>query len=1102
MTDPVEPAAVEPAVASAEAKAADDALVREAERRALELLVSAQPSRAEAARARRLSRLLADVAGRDLLLDLTDQVMRIRDARRSARRLHDLARAGVPASLGPVDRLGMSALGALAPSAPRLAQRLVRWRVDRDTAGVVLPADDPAFGRYLAARRAAGFRLNVNILGEAILGEAEAAARARRVEALVRRADVDYVSVKISAICANLDVLAWDDSLARIDDRLVGLYRAARDASPRTFVNLDMEEYRDLELSVAAFIRALDRDELADLEAGIVLQAYIPDSHAALEELCAWATRRRARGGAPIKVRIVKGANLANELVEAELHGWTPATYATKAEVDASYKRLLDRALDLPAPGALRIGVASHNLFEVGWALAVADGRPDGHRIEVEMLEGMAPSQARATRDMAGSLLLYAPIVAAADREASIAYLSRRLDENSAPENFLRALFDITPGSPAWHEQDERFRAAVATRHAVDITPRRTQDRRLPAPPYPADGTFRSSADTDFTVPGNRAWIADALATAHVPTPEVITATSTVDSLVGTALDAQRAWSSTSWDDRRRALAAVVDVMEAQRAETIAIMARTTGKTVREGDPEVSEAVDFAAYAAYLTLAHEQLQRDGAHWAPHRLVVVAGPWNFPYAIPASGVVHAIAAGSAVILKPAPQARAVAAALVDQIVAAGVPEHLVQLACTPDDEVGQHLVTHADVDLLVLTGSYDTAALFAGWRPGQRLLAETSGKNSLVITAAADLDLAIKDLVKSAFGHAGQKCSAASLAIVEAAVYDDPSFGQRLADAVSSLVVGPATDLVTMTGPLIEPPSDRLERALTRLDPGEEWLVEPQCLDADTHLWSPGVRLGVQPGSWFHLTECFGPVLGLMRAPDLATAIDWQNQVEFGLTGGIHSLDPSEIRTWLARAEVGNAYVNRHITGAIVRRQPFGGWKRSSIGPGSKPGGPAHLHAYGTWTTPLADAGVRRDFTRAWQDYFGIDHDPSALRAESNILRYRPLDVVVVRVSGTDEAALDVLRTVAQVTGVRLVVSETGRETDHELAVRLGGLGAGAARLRLLTDASDDVHRAAFDAGVAVDAAPVTAVPAIELHHWVREQAVSQTMHRYGRLLTR
>jgi RHH-type transcriptional regulator, proline utilization regulon repressor / proline dehydrogenase / delta 1-pyrroline-5-carboxylate dehydrogenase len=1081
----------------------DSALISDAEGRAARVLEAAKPTRDEAARSARLAKLLADDDGRDLLLDLTDQVMRIHNPARSAQRLRELTRSGVPASLGPFDRLGLMMLGSVAPLGPKTAQSLVSWRVDKDTAGVILPADDPAFSDYLARRKADGFRLNVNVLGEAILGDEEADARARRVEALIRRPDVDYVSVKISAVCANLDVLAWDDSLDRIDRQLTRLYRAARDASPRTFVNLDMEEYRDLDLSVAAFMRVLDREEFRDLSAGIVLQAYIPDSHAALETLCAWANARFAAGGAPTKIRLVKGANLANELVEAETHDWPLATYPSKPDVDASYKRMLDRALELGDPEAVRLGIASHNLFEVGWALAVRDERPDGQRIEIEMLEGMAPPQARAVRDAAGSLLLYAPVVARSDRDASIAYLSRRLDENAAPENFLRALFDITPGSKAWHEQAALFREAVRNRHRVSTSPRRTQDRHHPSVGHPTDGSFTNAPDTDFTLAQNRDWVREALQSTTIAEPALVTSKDAVDILVQRGIDAQRDWVATDWQRRRAVLAAVADVMEAARGETIAVMARTTGKTVREGDPEVSEAIDFTTYAAHLTLGHERVESSGATWTPHRLVVVAGPWNFPYAIPASGLVHAIAAGSAAILKPAPQARAVGAALVTHLHAAGLPEGLVQLACTPDDEVGQHLITHPDVDQVMLTGSYETAALFTGWRPDVRLLAETSGKNAIVVTQAADIDQAIKDIVRSAFGHAGQKCSAASLAIVEAAVYDDPSFLSRLADAVRSLRVGPADDPATMMGPLVEAPGEKLLRGLTDLDEGEAWLVEPRCIDEKACLWTPGVRTGVRPGSWFHMTECFGPVLGVMRAPDLHTAIEWQNAVEYGLTGGIESLDPAEIDTWLDRVMVGNAYVNRHITGAIVRRQPFGGWKRSSIGAGSKPGGPAHLHSYGTWTAATdIDDGTRSAFERTWRSYFEREHDPSELNSEANILRYRPVDSVILRAHDADDPQVGVARLAAVTAGVTLILSFATDEPDSAFVDRMAEAPAGTRRLRLLTNAGPEVHSAAFGAGIAVDTGPVTNVPELEFHHWVLEQSVSRTMHRHGRLLRR
>jgi len=1077
--------------------APERSLAPTAERRARELLTAALAgtTRKERRAAQRLGKLLADDDGRDLILDLTDQVLRIRDRRRAARRLRDLVAQGAPASLSPIDRLGLRMLGVVAPYAPRLAGRAVDWRVNQETTGVILPGEDAPLTRYLARRRADGFRLNVNVLGESILGDDEAAARFDLVASRVRRPDVDYVSIKISALCANLDVLAWDDSLERVTERLAALYRIAQEHG--TFVNLDMEEHRDLELSVEAFVQVLDQPEFHQMPAGIVLQAYIPDSHAALDRLVTWANERYAAGRAPIKIRLVKGANLAMEQVEAELHDWPQAPYYSKADVDASYKRMLETALRTADPGALRLGVASHNLFDVAWALTLRDSLDDPQMIEIEMLEGMAPAQARAVRDAAGSLLLYAPVVEKADREASIAYLSRRLDENSGPENFLRSLFDLTPDSPTWDHERDRFRASLARQDQIEIVSHRDQDRRSEQTVFPVDGSFANVADTDFTTPGNRAW-AEAILAMPAPTePRLTTTAPEVNDAVARARAAQERWARTSWQERRETLARVAEVMAAHRADTLAAMAITTGKTLREGDPEVSEAIDFALYAAHLTLQHEELT-ERLDWQPHEVVLVAGPWNFPYAIPASGLVHALAAGSAAILKPAPEARAVGALLVAQLHEAGVDPDLVQLVATPDDEVGKHLVTHPDVSEVVLTGSLATADLFLGWRPDLRLRAETSGKNSLIITAAADIDLAIKDLVKSAFGHSGQKCSAASLAIVEASVYDDPSFKRRLADAVRSLRVGSATDPATIMGPVINPPSGPLARGLTELSPGEAWLVEPRALDDSGRLWSPGVIWDVRPGAWFHLTECFGPILGVIRAEDLDEAIKIQSAVQYGLTGGLHSLDPKEIDIWLQRAQVGNAYVNRHITGAIVQRQPFGGWKRSSIGGGAKPGGPSHLHSYGTWQPRNLDVDrARQSFADAWADRFGVDTDPSGLRSESNVLRHHPLQGVVVR-GETSGAAYDVAMLAAQATGTRVIWSDPREESDQHLAARLQA--SGVERLRLLAPASDELLASAHAAGIAVDRQPITDAGEVELPHWLKEQAISVTRHRHGRLL--
>lgn len=1056
-------------------------------------------TRSETNQLHRLGKLIGDERGRALVQLLTDDVLRIHGARRAARRFRDVVdTVGIPPSLGILDALMIRAGAAIAPFVPQLLMPLVTRRIRNETRGVVLSAKDPAFADHVRRRRDEGVRINVNVLGEAILSNAEADKRLASVRSRLARPDVDYVSVKISAICANVDPLAFDDSVARVSQRMRTLYRDAMSVVPHKFVNLDMEEFKDLALTVATFTSVLDEPEFAGLDAGLVLQAYLPDSHAALEHLGGWAVARHARDdgrGGRIKIRLVKGANLAMEQVDAETHGWRQAPYFTKADVDASYKRMLDSALRPEWRDSLRIGLASHNLFDIAWALILRDELDDPRQVELEMLEGMAPAQARAVNAAAHGLLLYAPVVAPNDVDSSIAYLSRRLDENTSPDNFLRALFTLRPGTVEFAEQAERFRTSVAARDTIGTV----SYRGGPVAAEPND-RFDNEPDSDFTVAAVRdaalAASSDLSAVPHTSSTEAI------DAVVSTAAAAGARWATASTAERRALLDSVAATMATQRNITLAVMAAEAGKAIREGDPEVSEGIDFARYYGSVGAALvDDLRSDGVEITPLGVVLVVAPWNFPYAIPAGGVCAALAAGNAVILKPAPETRRTAWLLVNQMWDAGVPRELLQYVACEDDEVGQHLVTHDDIATVVLTGSYDTAKLFVGWKPQIRLLAETSGKNALVITAAADIDGALKDLVRAAFGHAGQKCSAASLAIVEADVYDDPVFQQRLTDAVTSLAVGWPAEPATIMGPLINPPGGNLLRALTTLDAGERWLVEPRPLQSDgpTRLWSPGVKIGVRPGSWFHLTECFGPVLGVMRSDDLDHAIELQNATPYGLTGGIHSLDPAEVRRWLDRVEVGNAYVNRHITGAVVQRQPFGGWKRSSIGCGVKAGGPDYvLLMSGVHHSEPDPTVATASFERWWSEWFSQDHDPSGLRSERNILRYRPLGPVVLRFDDTVAAAtIDVAIDAARHCGVQVHVSDATAESEPALLERVASLHA--ERVRCLSVVSDEVRVALLEQSVGLDLTPVSHHGRLELGRWLKEQAISETTHRYGRL---
>jgi RHH-type transcriptional regulator, proline utilization regulon repressor / proline dehydrogenase / delta 1-pyrroline-5-carboxylate dehydrogenase len=1103
------------------------------------------------ASARRLAGVLRDPNGLAFTVGFVDGVIRPEDPRAAARHLASLVPIiprFLPLPLRAAVRtgaiVGKVLPGVVVPVAQASLRRMVRH--------LVVDASERRLGPALRQirRTRQNARLNINLLGEAILGEDEAARRVEGTRALLARDDVDYVSIKVSSTVAPHDPWSFDRAVADAVEALVPLYRLARTArgGPK-FLNLDMEEYKDLDLTLAVFTTLLDRPEFHDLEAGIVLQAYLPDALSVMVRLQEWAAARVARGGAPIKVRVVKGANLPMEQVDAELHGWPLATCGSKQESDASYKAVLDYALRREHTAAVRIGVAGHNLFDIAlaWLLASRRGCTDG--IEVEMLLGMATAQAAAVRADVGSLLLYTPVVHPDEFDVAIAYLIRRLEEGASHENYMSAAFDIDSDPGLFEREKQRFLASVAAMPDGPPAPNRVQDRTRPEPPAPLHG-FANTPDTDTAVAVNREWGAairarmrDSVLGERTAAEGVVTSRDQLETVVTGARSAGEQWRALGADKRAEILHRAGEELAARRADLLEVMGSECGKVLEQGDPEVSEAIDFAHYYAEAGRRLEAV--EGARFTPPHLTVVTPPWNFPVAIPAGSTMAALAAGSPVVFKPAESARRCGAVVAEALWAAGVPRDVLRYVQLDEADLGSELIAHPCVERVILTGAYETAELFRSLRPDLPLLAETSGKNAIIVTPSADLDLAAQDVARSAFGHAGQKCSAASLVVLVGSVATSKRFRRQLLDAVSSLRVGWPWEEGTQVGPLIGPAGGKLLSALTTLGPGESWVITPERLDEAGTLWRPGVREGVRPGSEYHLTEYFGPVLGIMTAETLDEAIALVNRIEYGLTSGLHSLDPDEIDTWLRTVEAGNLYVNRGITGAIVQRQPFGGWKKSTVGSGTKAGGPNYLVGLGSWTdAPVADASIGDDplarqvlrgareagigdgdlawlagalatDVASWRDEFGVARDATGLTCEHNVLRYHPTPVTV-RYDG--DRPVQLLRIVAA--GARAtapVVVSTAAPLPaplHDQLVALGAavrhedtgawrtrareLGVRGGRLRLVGAPVDEVIAATGGSpALAVYDGPVVTAGRVELLTFLREQAVSVTAHRFG-----
>ncbi len=954
---------------------------------------------------------------------------------------------------------------------------------------------------------------NFNILGEAILGYTEANVKRAYYKHLLSHPNCDYISVKISSLVPQLSLLDFDQSVDTIAEPLRDLYRSAMAVSPHKTVTLDMEEYKDLLLTVGVFKKVLSEPEFWTYRGGIVLQAYLPASTSVLEALKEWAIHRYQNGGGKIRIRIVKGANRAMESVESEISGHPYPLYTDKKHTDAHFKTLILACCTPDSKDAIDLGIATHNCFDLTFGLWVQHHHHPN--VMIEMLQGMADDWVRTLTSLNIPVLVYSPLADNRHYLHAVAYLIRRLDENTGPDHFLGVAHSVIPGDDNWNHMAYLFRASVSLMASLDTRSlRQNQYSAAVRPPispthsefFTIPPGFQNSSDSDWTQhPVVARWRRQQSSPRVFP-PIPHSDDLQIQTALQTATVAIETWRHAA--NRSQILFKVADLLETHRLELIHALSAEVHKTAIEADVEVSESIDFIRY--YCQLAIDLTTGIGRPPLGKGPAVVCPPWNFPASIAIGAISANLAVGNPVIFKPAPEAVGVGWIVAQLFWNTGVPRDVFQFIPLNDDTQGQMLIQSPDISTVMLTGSTATGRLFLEWRPDLNLIAETGGKNTMIVSRLCDRDLAIKDIVQSAFGFSGQKCSATSLVILDGPLYDDPTFITHLKEAIESLPVGNESQLSTTIVPLIHAPNAALLQALTTIDPGEEWILTPRQIH-DT-LWTPGVKRGVTPGSFSYITEFFGPVLAISRAESITDAISMANQTPYGLTAGIHSLDPEEIARWTTSIQAGNLYVNRTTTGAIVGRQPFGGTKASSIGNGLKAGGPLYLTAL---TEPVTfNHRYYAAHLAQWIKKMTTRHTCSALSGQTNQYWLVPREGLMVVIHGSVSKDLAIIA--AQV--ARLLTLQTVRVIDaapHLLAkIQESCPTATGATLAEITDMmghsncrslrwigplSPTVQTVAITHQVPIFAQPLGDHALWELPRWLREVSLSETTHRFGNI---
>lgn len=816
------------------------------------------------------------------------------------------------------------------------------------------------------------------------------------------------LSLKISALTPDVQPADPENSIAALKQRLRPILRRA--AQVGALINFDMESYRLKDLTLALFKSILEEPEFsgapdrsvpAKPAVGIALQAYLRECETDLRDLLAWARGQRRK----LDVRLVKGAYWDYELVLAQQRGWPVPVWTRKAETDANFEKLT--VLLLENTDVVVPAFATHNVRSVAHAIAQAERLSLDPRVyEFQALYGMADELKQVLIERGHRVREYCAI---GELLPGMAYLVRRLLENTSNEGFLRRknLGEAT--------KDELLRNPAELVVAETRTPAVTAiGRTEPAP-------FHNAPNTDFTHPEARQRLRSALTAtsaakatldrtgpsgAELRQPLVIGgrqigdrafvaarnparptqvlghwACATVadaDAAVVAARAAQPAWAARAVHDRAAIAERAAELMESRRFELNALEIVEAGKPWLEADADISEAIDFCRfYAAEIRRLGRPAvtqsvpgERCVQHWIPRGTGVVIAPWNFPLAILCGLTMAPVVGGNTVIMKPAEQTSLIAAKFMEILSEAGVPDGVVNYLPGPGEEIGAHLVAHPGIDFIAFTGSRavglqiwaQAGQTLEGQANLKKVMCEMGGKNALIIDADADLDEAIPAALYSAFGFSGQKCSALSRLIVHADIHDH--LVSRLVAAAEAMPIGDPADPGTMVGPVID--ADAQARILRLIEAGRKeatlaWqaVLSPELQASGGYYVPPTIFARVKPHHRLAQEEVFGPVLAILQARDLDDAFSIANSTDYALTGGLFSRSPRALDRAEREMMCGNLYLNRGITGAIVERHPFGGFKMS--GGGTKAGGRGYLENF-LFPRVVAENVLRRGFT--------------------------------------------------------------------------------------------------------------------------------------------
>ncbi|NQY99932.1 MAG: bifunctional proline dehydrogenase/L-glutamate gamma-semialdehyde dehydrogenase [Bdellovibrionales bacterium] len=871
--------------------------------------------------------------------------------------------------------LGSLAPGLLAGAVKKNVTQMAKMFITGESPQDALPS--------LKKARKNNLCFTIDLLGEATLSEAEALEYQERYQEMIEWLAADSeswphnplidedengkiprvnVSVKITSLYSQIHEQAWEHSKQQVKQRLRPILSKAIEKN--VFINIDMEQFAHKDFTIETFKELLIEPDFKDYpHFGIVIQAYLRDSSKDVDSLVSFAKARQC----PITIRLVKGAYWDFEVIHAKQKGWEIPVYTNKAESDANFEICAQKLID--GYPHIKLALGSHNVRSIAAALVYAENKKLPKKaIELQMLYGMADPIKKSVINQGYRVREYATV---GEMIPGMAYLVRRLLENTSNEGWLKNKFaDGTSNEKLLADPAKGLKTTSAAfikkpglfynHEPLDFAKTEAREKMQAALdaissagplPVPVAVNGKTSNSTEIVERVNPSQSDQVVAKVSYASAEQANAA------VESAKLAFKKWSNTPADQRAQILDKAADIMAERRFELSAIEILEVGKTWAEADGDIIEAIDFCRFYAKEMRKLDQPFRTGH--APGELslyqycsvgvAAVIAPWNFPLAILAGMTTSCLVAGNTVVMKPAEQSSLIAYKLYEILREAGVPSDVLHFLPGRGEVVGETLTSHIDVDIVSFTGSQDVGLQIlqkaSQFKPGQarikKTVLELGGKNAVIIDSDADLDEAVDGVIYSAFGFQGQKCSACSRAIVLEGIYD--RFVNRLIESAKSLHVGKSNLPETYVGPVVDQEAaDRINGFIDRAKQSSKMAFQAAAPESGSFV-GPTIFVDVDPTSELAQEEIFGPVLSVIKVKDLSEALEVANGTRYALTGGLFSRSPANIETVKSEFQVGNLYINRGNTGAIVERHPFGGFKMSGVG--QKTGGPEYLQQF-------------------------------------------------------------------------------------------------------------------------------------------------------------